>query len=85
MKAYGGVDVQPYVFLTSAQVGQFHAPAALLPGKEPSVPIGYEAVWAPVPVGTTWRNGKVFALPELELRPRSQSISRLLFKKVYRF
>jgi hypothetical protein len=30
--------------------GQFHAPAALPPGKEPSVPIGYEAGWAPEPV-----------------------------------
>jgi hypothetical protein len=26
--------------------GQLHAPAALPPGKEPLVPIGYEAGWA---------------------------------------
>jgi hypothetical protein len=31
--------------------GQHHAPAALYPrGKEPSVPIGQEARWAPKPV-----------------------------------
>jgi len=29
--------------------GQLHAPAALPPRKEPHVPIGYEAVWAPEP------------------------------------
>jgi hypothetical protein len=49
MKAYGGVDLQLHVFLTSELVGggQIHAPAALPPGKEPPVPIGKEAVWAP--------------------------------------
>jgi hypothetical protein len=31
---------------------QFHAPAALPPGKYPPVPIGQEAGWAPDPV---WR------------------------------
>jgi hypothetical protein len=29
---------------------QLHAPAALLPGKEPPVPTGWEAGWAPEPV-----------------------------------
>jgi hypothetical protein len=36
--------------------GQFHAPAALSPGKEPPVPIGYEVGWTPEPVWTTWRS-----------------------------
>jgi hypothetical protein len=35
--------------------GQLHAPAALLPGKEPLVPIGW---WAPEPVWTTWKKEK---------------------------
>jgi hypothetical protein len=45
MKTYGGVDVYILVFLTSALVGggQLHAPAALSPGKQPPLPIGYEA------------------------------------------
>jgi len=32
--------------------GQLHAPAALRPGKQPLVPIGYEAEWAPEPFWT---------------------------------
>jgi hypothetical protein len=32
--------------------GQLHAPAALSPGKELPVSIGYEAKWAPEPVWT---------------------------------
>jgi hypothetical protein len=31
--------------------GQLHAPAALLPGKQPLVPIRKEAGWAPEPSG----------------------------------
>jgi hypothetical protein len=27
--------------------GQLHVPAALLPGKEPPIPTGWEASWAP--------------------------------------
>jgi len=34
--------------------GQFHAPAALPPEKEPLVPIGCEAGWAAEPVWTRW-------------------------------
>jgi hypothetical protein len=37
------------------------------PGKELLVPIGWEAVWAPGPVWTTWR--KFLTLLGLELRP----------------
>jgi hypothetical protein len=47
--------------------GQLHVPAVLPPGKEPPVPIGYEAGWAPEPVWTMWR--KFLTLPGLELRP----------------
>jgi hypothetical protein len=64
--------------------GHLHAPAALLPGKEPPVPIGQEAGWAPELVWTIWR--KLLTLPGLELPPfsrpaRSQSLSpvRVLF------
>jgi len=39
--------------------GQIHAPAALLSGKEPLVPIEQEAVWAPEPVWTRWRETSV--------------------------
>jgi hypothetical protein len=35
--------------------GQLHAPAALPPGKVPTVLIGYEAGWAVESVWTTWR------------------------------
>jgi hypothetical protein len=43
MKVYGGVDVHIHIFLTSVLAGgsgQLHAPVALPPRKEPSVPIG---------------------------------------------
>jgi hypothetical protein len=34
--------------------GHLHAPAALLPGKDPMIPIGQEAGWASVPFSTWW-------------------------------
>jgi hypothetical protein len=34
--------------------GQFRALASLSPGKEPQVPIGYEAGWAPELVWKLW-------------------------------
>jgi len=34
--------------------GQFHSPADLPPWKEPLVPVGYEARWAPEPFWTRW-------------------------------
>jgi hypothetical protein len=46
-----GVELQLHALLTSSLdevSGQLHAPAALLPGKKPQVPIG----WAPEPVRT---------------------------------
>jgi hypothetical protein len=41
--------------------GQLHAPAALTPGKEAAVLIGYEAEWAPEPVWTLWNREKSLA------------------------
>jgi hypothetical protein len=35
--------------------GRLHALPALIPGKEPTVSIGYEAEWAPESVWTLWR------------------------------
>jgi hypothetical protein len=34
--------------------GQLQAPASLPPGKDPVVPTGYEAGWAPKPFWTRW-------------------------------
>jgi hypothetical protein len=48
MKAYWGVEVS----------SKLHAPDALLPGNQPSVPIGQDAWWAPGPVWTLWRGEK---------------------------
>jgi len=48
--------------------GQFHASAALLPGKEPLVPIGYKAGWAPEPVWTQLREK---SSPQLRAIPLS--------------
>jgi hypothetical protein len=45
--------------------GQFHAPAALSPGKEPPVPIGQDAGWAPEPVLSFEREEKSLPLPEI--------------------
>jgi hypothetical protein len=40
--------------------GQLHAPAALLPGKEPSEPIGQEAGWTQEAFWTLWRREKSY-------------------------
>jgi hypothetical protein len=55
------VDVQIYVFSTSAQLevsGQLHVPAAFIPEKEPPIP-NVEAVWAPEQVQTICRKENV--------------------------
>jgi hypothetical protein len=80
MKTYGGVDVYTHVFLISPLVGgewPASRPGSFTSGKEPSVPTGYEAGWAPEPVWTTWR--KFLTLSGLGLRSlgrpaRSQSL-----------
>jgi hypothetical protein len=46
-------------------------PAALPPGKEPPVPIGWEDGWAPEAIWTTWR--KLLTLTGLEFRPLDRS------------
>jgi hypothetical protein len=59
MKAYGGVDAKIYILLTSALVGgewSASPTAALPPGNEAPVPIGYEVGLTPVPIWTTWRS-----------------------------
>jgi hypothetical protein len=38
--------------------GELHAPPALPPRKERSVPIAYDAGWAPEPVWRLWRREK---------------------------
>jgi hypothetical protein len=46
--------------------GQLHVPAALPPGKEPLIPIGYEAGWVPEPFWTRWWWKKSQPLPGYE-------------------
>jgi hypothetical protein len=55
---------------------QLHAPATLPPGKEPLLPIGYEAGWASEPFGTRWCREK-FPAPARNgtLEPRSEELS----------
>jgi hypothetical protein len=63
MKVYGGVHVYFHIFLPFAWM---EVSGQLNPlGKEPPVPIGYEAGWDPEPVWTTWR--KFLTLTGLEL------------------
>jgi hypothetical protein len=56
MKTYVEMDVYTHVF--SALVCEWSASRHDLftPGIEPTERIGYEAGWAPKPVGTAWRS-----------------------------
>jgi hypothetical protein len=49
----------------------------LPPGKEPPVPIGYDAGWAPEAVWTLWIRENL-ALPGIESRLSRPSLYRLL-------
>jgi hypothetical protein len=87
MKAYGKVDVYIHILLTSELLevsGQLQAPAALPPGKEPPVPIGYEVGWTRSAGLDVMEKRKFLILLGLELRPfgrpaRSQSLYGLRY------
>jgi hypothetical protein len=69
--------------------GQLHASAALLPGKEPPIPSGYEVGWTPEPVWTTWRRESSWPYRDSELWPLgrpaySQSLHQLRYPSSYR-
>jgi hypothetical protein len=74
MEAHGGEEVYLLPFLTSVlDGGEWSASRpgrALPPGKEPPVPIGQEAGWAPEPV---WTQGLENPLPVSGIEPRSSS------------
>jgi hypothetical protein len=61
--------------------GQLHAPAAKPPGKNPSVPIGEEPVWAPKSILALWSRKNFLPLPGIETRrpSRSPSLYRLSY------
>jgi hypothetical protein len=70
MKAYGGVDIQILVFLTSVLVGgewSASSPARFTARERAPLPIGYKIGWVPVPVWTMWRRENT--CPYLDLNP----------------
>jgi hypothetical protein len=75
MKTNGGVDVYIHIFLTLAlERGGWlvSRPGRFTLGKEPPVPIGQEAGWAPEPVWTLWRRENSISLAG-NRTPSSQS------------
>jgi hypothetical protein len=63
--------------------GQLHAPAALLPGKEPPVPIGWETGRASEPVWTRWWR-KTFAAPAGTQTPILQPVIQRYITELFR-
>jgi hypothetical protein len=61
--------------------GQLHAPAALPPGKDPPVPNGQKAGWAPEPFWMLWRIGK--SCPCWESNPGHPAHSLSLYQMSY--
>jgi hypothetical protein len=57
---------------------QLHAPATLSPGKEPLVPTGEEAGWAPKPVWTQWWREK-FPAPAETQTPNYPAFGPVLY------
>jgi hypothetical protein len=55
--------------------GQLHAPAVLLPEKEPPVPTEQEAGWAPKPVWKLWSIGTPTA-PAVNRNPVVEPVAR---------
>jgi hypothetical protein len=69
--AYGGAGGRGGIAPTDEVSGQRHASAALYPrGKDPPVPIGQEAGWAPEPVYTQTLDEKS-CLPPPGIEPQS--------------
>jgi hypothetical protein len=85
MKAYGGVDIQLHVFLTSALVGgewSTSRPDRFTPGGKVPVTHWIGGWVDPRTCLHDVEKGKILTLPELELRPldrpaRSQSLYRI--------
>jgi hypothetical protein len=48
--------------------GELHAPAALYPWKEPSVPMGEKAGWATDTVCALWKKENLMPVPGIEPR-----------------
>jgi hypothetical protein len=66
----GGTDPRFLDLCSSWEVsGQLHSPSAVPLGKEPLVPIGYEAGWTPELVWMTWRSENSFPCWDLNSDP----------------
>jgi hypothetical protein len=61
--------------------GEFHAPIALVPRKQPHIPIGEETSWIPDPVWMLRKEKICFHLRELN--PCRPARSRLLYRRSF--